>query len=222
MKTTIKEIYSYDLCQSGFETLVNNTFNKSFKDESIEKIMSTLSEEDQNKDITILEVLESNGVEDAFWALRTQDYKDYCLIIADVAESTIDIYEKKYPKHKAPRLAIEAIRKYNNGEIDIEELRKARLAALVNAALVNAAYVVASADAAYEIAFASADPDADAYEIASASADTFASAVAYEIGFGSAVAYEIAFGSAAAVAAGARKKQWSVIEAILMKHLEEG
>lgn len=69
-------------------------------------------------------VLKSNGIEDAIWCLRCFNYLDYCLFLADIAESVLHIYERKY-KNTAPRDAITAIREYKLGNIDKLALKNA-------------------------------------------------------------------------------------------------
>ena len=75
-----------------------------------EKLCKNLNPEmDMNKKVSLMEILAGNGIEDAVWALRTQEYRDYCLFLADVAESVLHIFEKKHPDGKRPRNTIEAI-----------------------------------------------------------------------------------------------------------------
>jgi hypothetical protein len=131
MKTTYKKIREFNPCADGWKKLCKNLN----------------PEMDMEKEVTILEILDSNGVKDAFWALRTQEYRDYCLILADVAESVLHVYEEKNKGDTRPREAIEAIRKWHSGIITDAELK-------------NAAAADAAADAAYAAAYA-ADAAAD-------------------------------------------------------------
>jgi len=105
MKTTFGKIKSFHPCKEGWR-----------------KLMELNPENDMNKEVTILEILEHNGVRDAFWALRTQEYKDYCLILADIAESVLHIFEEKYPDDKRPREAVNAIRLWSDEKITNQEL----------------------------------------------------------------------------------------------------
>lgn len=120
MKTTLRKIKGFNPGASGWK-----------------KLCEGLGTTDLDTEVTILQILEINGVEDAYWALRTQEYKDYCLILAHVAESVLHFYENEYT-NLAPRKAIEGIRLFQKGEITREELKK-----LVNAA--NAAAYTAYA-----------------------------------------------------------------------------
>lgn len=132
MKTTIEEIYKFKPCFSGFKTFVENHFDSSFGEEvvTIEEIYGSLFDFEKTRSISILEILNSNGAEDAFWALRTQKYKDYCLILADVAESVLHIFEDEYPEDKRPRDVINAMRKYNAGSISHITLKCIVIAAI--------------------------------------------------------------------------------------------
>ena len=106
LTTTFKTIKSHDPCSHGWRKLLKN-----IKPNSMDDIVS------------ISEILESNGVKDAFWSLRCWSYIQQCLLLANVAESVLHIFEEKNPGDKRPRQTIEAIRKFENGEItDIELL----------------------------------------------------------------------------------------------------
>lgn len=60
--------------------------------------------------IHLMDIFESNGLDDAIWCLRCCDYKYYCLFLADVAESVLPFFEK-HNSSQAPRKAIEVIRR---------------------------------------------------------------------------------------------------------------
>jgi hypothetical protein len=180
MKTTFREIKSFNPCKKGWI-----------------KLMELNPENDMDKEVTILEILNHSGVKDAFWALRTQDYRDYCLIRADVAESVLHIFEEKLTNDTRPRNAIDAIRRWHSGEITDKEL----------AAAASAAYAVAhdaddAAHAAYAAAYAAYAAAYAAYAVAYA-VDTAAAAYA-----------------AADAANAAATNQWSKHEEILRKYLE--
>ena len=183
MKTTFREIKNFCPCKVGWD-----------------KLMKLNPEKDMDKEITILEILNHNGVKDAFWALRTQNYQDYCLILADVAESVLHIFEGKYPEDKRPREAIDAIRLWAD-----EKITNQKLACSATAATAAAAAATAAADynAAYNVAYAAAYNAA--YDAANA-----AYAAAY------AAAYDAVYDAAPAAAT----TQWSKHEEILRKHLE--
>ena len=147
MKTTLREIKRFNPCVPGWKRLCEG-----------------LGTSDLNTEVSILQILEINGVKDAFWALRTQKYKSYCLILADVAESVLHIFEKEYPNDNRPRRAIQAIRDYKAGKISKEELEDAAYAATDAAiAAADAAIAARAARAAAYAAYAAYDADAAAY-----------------------------------------------------------
>ena len=180
MKTTFRKIESFSPCKVGWN-----------------KLMELNPEKDMDREITILEILNHNGVRDAFWALRTQDYKDYCLILADVAESVLHIFEEKYPKDKRPREAIDAIRLWADEKITNQELACSAAAAYAAAAAAYAAIVTAyNAANAYTAAYNAA------YNVATA-----AYAAAYDVAYNA--AYDAAYDAV----------QWEINESILRSYL---
>lgn len=75
--------------------------------------------------INLLTILETNGLDDALWALRaTAENCDKVarLMAADFAEEVLPIWQKKYPNDKRPELAIKAARNFANGRISSQEL----------------------------------------------------------------------------------------------------
>src|SRR6056297_2798687 len=198
MKATFREIRSDHPCKDGWSLLCNNILKTDFPEDPKSWKECQLSEEQLDTEVSILEILESNGVEDAFWALQTQEYRDYCLILADVAESVLHIWEERYPNDNQPRLAVSTIRKWYSGEATDKELRNAASAVAGAAAGASAYAANAAADAAYAYAAGNAANDVAA-DAANAAAD---------------VAADYADAADAAYAA-ARKKQWEVNEKIL-------
>ena len=122
MKTTLNEIRSFVPCVLGWRRLLT--------------YLDKTKEDDEPLDF--MTILAAVGIEDTIWCLRTQDYRDYCLFLADVAESVLSIFEDEYPTDDRPRKAIAAIRAWHLGE-----LTKNGLAA---------AYAYDAADAAYAAA----------------------------------------------------------------------
>ena len=115
MNTTLNKILSYDPCKDGWEKLLTHLGKTEADDEPL----------------SIRTILDSNGVEDAIWALRAVDdhKREIRLFAADCAESVLHIYENAHPDDDRPRKAIEAARRYANGEISKEELEDASRAA---------------------------------------------------------------------------------------------
>ena len=108
----------------------------------------------KDTEINILTILESNGLDDAVWALeatKEESDKTRCLIACDFAESVLHIFESKRPNDDRPRKAIEAARKFANGEISESELiiprRNSNVAAFAygDAAAFSAAYAASNA-----------------------------------------------------------------------------
>ena len=123
MKTTLNKILEHDPCsqnnvKGGWGLLLKNLGKTEADDEPLD----------------LMAILESNGIKDAVWALRCFDYLDYCLFLADLAESVLHIYEK-CNSSKAPREVIQAIRDYKAGVITEDEL-----AAYASSAASSAAY----------------------------------------------------------------------------------
>jgi len=130
LTTTLTKIYKHAPCDIGFEILIRNTTgSEEFSDgkqyeESIARQFAHLTDEEKNKEITLLDILDSNGVEDAFWALRCWGYKDYCLLLADVAESVLHIWEEEYPDDDRTRRCIEGIRLFHAVKLTGKELER--------------------------------------------------------------------------------------------------
>jgi len=85
MKTTLNEILKHDPCgtdsggESGFSLGLKNAGKLKADDEPID----------------LIDILKSNGIRDAIWVLRCFDYLDYCLFIADILESNLDVFDDK-------------------------------------------------------------------------------------------------------------------------------
>jgi len=104
MNTTLNKIKSHRPCKDGWEKLITY-------------LGKTEADDDE---LTIATIIESNGIQDAIWALRAVDGhdKEIRLFAADCAESVLHIYEDKYPGDDRHRKAIQAARDYANGLID--------------------------------------------------------------------------------------------------------
>jgi hypothetical protein len=93
----------------------------------------------QDQSIDLLTILETNGLDDALWAMRaTAENCDKVarLMAADFAEQVLPIWQK-YSQEKRPEMAIKAARDFANGNIKRHELAAAGDAA--GAAAWNAA-----------------------------------------------------------------------------------
>ena len=186
MKTTFKKIKSFEPCREGWQ-----------------KLIAYYSPNSLDEEISIREILISNGVKDAVWALcAVNDQDKVRLFRADVAESVLHIFEKECPEDDRPRKAIEAIRKFVQKEISKEELKSAAYAADT---ATYAACTAAAEAAAYT-----------AYAACAAAADTAAYYVITKAVHAVIIAAEAADVITAAIA-GTRK--WEEIEEILMKYI---
>jgi len=164
MKTTINanELKELSACTSGYKTFV---------------------EAHEDKTVKLSEALESNGIDDLFWLLdeiplSTEQENDLRLLACDYASDVLHIFEEKYPTDKRPRLAIEAARKYINGEISKEELDDVVVAAAAARAAARSATVAARAAARSATVAAVADYAASAVADYAASATTSSRAAA--------------------------------------------
>ena len=115
----------------------------------------------KNQKFSIADGLEIAGIKDCVWALCTQQGIELCSFLADVAELSLPIYEKKYPSDKRIKRCITMIRKYNVGLCSKKELKNTADDTAAFAAA-SAAYAAADADAfaAADAAYAAADADA--------------------------------------------------------------
>ena len=91
--------------------------------------------------ITLLQILNINGLDDALWALRACPDSDTFarLLACDYAEHVLRIFETRYPDDYRPREAIAVSRRYARGEATDAELSAARDAARDVGAAWNAA-----------------------------------------------------------------------------------
>ena len=151
--------------------------------------------------ITLLHILESNGIEDAIWALRATVEpigEDMAIELAcRAAERVLPLFEKHQPGDNRPREYIEAIRAYGRGEITLEVLREKR-------ANTHATYA-AGTSAAYAAAYAtSAATSACAAATSATSGTSAATSAAYATSAAASAAYAAA---AASVGGGGRKAE---------------
>lgn len=112
MKTTLNKIRECDPCEDSWRKLLKSLGKTEADDE----------------DLSILTILESNGLDDALWALRAvKGYdREIRLLACDYAEHVLHIFEEACHNDKRPRNAIEVSKRYANGEATREELDAAR------------------------------------------------------------------------------------------------
>jgi len=144
MKTTFKRIKEFNPCKEGWQKLIGY-----YKPEAFEEFVS------------IEEIIKSNGIKDALWALRCLEGEEnrckIALLCADIVQSVLHFFEKEYPHDERPKQAIEAIRKYVKKKLTIQEFQ---IIKKHNAAY--AAYAYAAAYAAADATYADATADATA------------------------------------------------------------
>ena len=130
MKTTLRKIWSHDPC--GKTTGSNRGWDQ---------LTKNLGTHDADTEVTLMQILRSNGIEDAIWALRCFDYIDYCLFLADIAESVLDIFEKHTGyKDNSARRCIGGIHLFHDGLITVDELNELARPAAAYTATTAAAY----------------------------------------------------------------------------------
>ena len=154
--TTLNKIRSHNPCKQSYVLLLKS-LNKTKPDD---------------EPLSFRHILDTIGIQDAVWCLRTLQYKEFCLFSADVAETVLHIFEEQYPGDSGPREAVEAIRKFHFGEITEDQLAK-------SAAPSYAAYAAAYTAAAYAAAaYAAAATATSCYAAAAADAASYANAKA--------------------------------------------
>jgi hypothetical protein len=144
LTTTLALLKQHGACASGYKIL----------------LASLPANYPQDKPISLLHILKSNGVQDMMWALRatTQDEPEVRVAIcADMVARVLKHFEARHPNDKRPRDCIEACRLFVRGKISLEALRKtayADYAAYAAYAAVDADYAAYAAYAAVDAAYA--------------------------------------------------------------------
>lgn len=109
LTTTLNEIRKHDPCVEGWEKVLRFLGKTGADDEPL----------------TLLTVLESNGLDDALWGLRALDPKydnAVRLYACFCARYSLDTFEKQYPEDKRPRHAIETAERYARGQANEDDL----------------------------------------------------------------------------------------------------
>jgi hypothetical protein len=90
---------------------------------SWEKLISYYNPFSLDEEISIKEIVESNGIDDAIWALWVVDDTEALISLSiDLAEAVLHVYEKHFPGDTRVRVCIDACKKYIRGEISESEL----------------------------------------------------------------------------------------------------
>jgi len=195
MKTTFAKILEQSPCGQ-----------KKDSNEGWDKLISYWKPSDLSKQITIRQILESNGIKDAVWAMAAvDDQKKVMLFCADVAESVLHIFEKEHPNDDRARKCIDGVRRFAKDEITQSEFNEFKDAAS-SAAAASASSVSYSSFFAY-LASSATSFVSSAYDSASAAAAT------------SAASASAAYSAASAAYSAAYSDKWEEIEEILLKYI---
>ena len=129
--TTLNEIREYSPCSAGWSKLLKSLGETHADDEPL----------------ALGHILDSNGLDDALWALRAVKGHDKELrpFACRCARLVLPIFEEKYPEDDRPRKAIEAAEAFALGRIGKDELEKAADAAAYAADAADAAYAAYAA-----------------------------------------------------------------------------
>jgi hypothetical protein len=134
MKTTFQKIRDNNPCGDGWRKLICY-----YKPESF------------NEEVTIEEIVKSNGIKDAIWALRAVDDKKKIVMFSiAVAKTCLSNFEKYFPNDNRVRKCLEITEKYINDECTLEDLEAAEYA--VRSAVRSAWSAVRSARSAWSAA----------------------------------------------------------------------
>jgi hypothetical protein len=171
MTTTLNQIRSHSLCTEGWAKLLRH-LNKTAADD---------------EPLSLLTILESNGLDDAIWCLRTEPTPEriqrFALYIARRVEHL----------HPAAKACNEVTERYLSGQATKDELKSAYTAAYAAAYAAYTAANTANAAAAYAASAAAyaADAAANTADAAAYAADAAytADAAAYAASAASAAAY---------------------------------
>ena len=131
LTTTFELLRQHDACTEGYTKLARH--------------LGGVNAYGRTTPITLLTILESNGIADTLWSLRAvppeqRETRDHLAreFACDCAERVLPLYEGRYPDDPRPREAIAVVRRYLAGTATEAELR---------AAAADAAYAAAAAAA---------------------------------------------------------------------------
>jgi len=142
ISTNKEELKKLEACSSGYEVFVKAHGEST---------------------VTLSQCLKSNGWDDVWWLISEtfdqfsdQQKIDLRLLGCEYALSVIDNFEKKYPKDKRPREAIEASKALANGEMTEERLLAVESAARLAVTLVARSAAWSAVESAARLAARSA------------------------------------------------------------------
>ena len=121
--TTLKTLRKNGACYGGYNKLVRSLQGEPFSQE--DSFRGSYIRFRHEEEIPILYILESNGLDDAFWALR-------CVANVDKDSRLFAVWCVRQVEHLLNDASIKCLNvaeKYANGEATLEEMGKARNAA---------------------------------------------------------------------------------------------
>ena len=91
------------------------------------KALGGITKYGKDTPITLLQILDINGLDDTLWALRACPGSERFsrLLACDYAEHVLHAYETRYPNDDRPQKAIETSRRYAYGKATMKELKAA-------------------------------------------------------------------------------------------------
>jgi len=113
IQTTFQKLHDAGACKERYRFLA--------------KALGGIKAYGRDTPITLLQILDTNGLDDALWALRAcPDSEKFARLLAcDYAEHVLPIFETRYPDDDRPRMVIEVSRRYARGEATDAELSAA-------------------------------------------------------------------------------------------------
>ena len=118
--TTFKQLCDWGACRPSYRKLA--------------KALGGIKTYGRTKPIPVTKILDICGLGDCFWVLCRADLsleqdRDIRLLACDFFECALPIFEARYPCDKRPRIAVETVRRFIDGEVSPEELTAAIRAA---------------------------------------------------------------------------------------------
>ncbi len=117
IQTTFRKLHDAGACKERYRFLA--------------KALGGIKAYGRDTPITLLQILDINGLDDALWALRACDDAEVFsrLLACDYAEHVLHLFEAQCPGDDRPHKAIEVARRHARGEAMEEALAAARAAA---------------------------------------------------------------------------------------------
>ncbi len=153
LTTTLAQLRKAEACVGGYNKLVRTLQGKPFTSEDEER--ETHLRFTHKDEIPLELILESNGLDDALWALRASNCSERDARLLAVAFAR----DVEHLMPEASRSALDVAERFANGQATAQELAEARSAA---GAACDAAYAAYAAGAACDAAYAAYGAACDA------------------------------------------------------------